>query len=110
MKLIDIILESRKANNDRIGSINASSAITLLNYSGYQFIGYDFSNVNIPFADLTGSKFENINLSGANCYSCKFGSSTLINVNFANSNLNDCYFGELTLLKSNQKITSCAFS
>ena len=77
--LCDIVMSSREISG--IGNL-AANAITILNEADVDFSGLDFSDIQIPGADINSSLFIDTNFSGANlenvkAYDCWFSGSKL---------------------------------
>lgn len=104
-----MIIDSR--NSECLSKIKrASSSITLLNYSGYQFENLDLNQIKIPYADLSFSNFKNVNLKSSDCSHCFFDKSTLHNVDFSKSKLLNCSFGSFDVLNAKLKVTLCTIN
>lgn len=76
-RLLSIVKTSKR--NPTV-AIAAANAITVLNYARVSFLGLDLSEIQIPYADLTGAMLDSVCLNKA----------ILTNVNFTHAILRQC--------------------
>ncbi len=82
----------------------ASNAITLLNAMGENFSNKDFSDVQIPGADLRKSICDSTNFRGANLADVWFNGAWLRNANFLGANLDKVLLGEANILTHDSRV------
>jgi len=89
-------------------SVAAANAITILNRAGISFCNRDFSQIQIPGADLSESlcgrtHFESANLKGVN-----FQRAYLAQAHFEGANLEGVQFGEIAYWKMPSEVLALA--
>ncbi|CAL6039033.1 Pentapeptide_repeats-containing protein [Hexamita inflata] len=67
--LLNILYQSKTQSEIKIAAANA---LTILNISGYKFIGRDLSNIQVPGATLSKGIFNNCIFKNANFQTCNF--------------------------------------
>ncbi|CAG9332297.1 unnamed protein product [Blepharisma stoltei] len=90
-KLFSIILQSRENKNLKYA---ASNAITILNYSKYEFINKDLRGVEIEGANLSEALIINSNFQGSNLKKVDFSFANIYDSNFCDCDLTDAWFGQ----------------
>ena len=75
-------------------AIAAANAITILNFSGFDFSHHDLSNIRIPNSDLCYGLFEETDFTNANLQGVNFTSALLNDALLTQSNLKDINFGQ----------------
>ncbi|CAG9330094.1 unnamed protein product [Blepharisma stoltei] len=105
--LESIVLYSKETDEIDIAS---SNALTILNFSQFQFKNKNFEKIRAPYADLSRSvfintSFENSDLSYAKLSQCYFYQS-----NFKNCDLSHVKFYELPIFQNGLEITSFTIS
>ncbi|CAG9332298.1 unnamed protein product [Blepharisma stoltei] len=91
IKLFSIILQSREHKNLKFA---ASNAMTVLNYSKYEFINKDLSSIEIEGADLSEALIINSNFQGSNLRKVDFSYANIYCSSFRNCDLTDAWFGQ----------------
>ncbi|CAL6012118.1 Pentapeptide_repeats-containing protein [Hexamita inflata] len=89
--LLNILYQSKTQSEIKIAAANA---LTILNISGYKFIGRDLSNIQVPGATLSKGIFNNCIFKNANFQTCNFQQASFKDCIFDNANLNNIKFGE----------------
>lgn len=91
-QLIDVILETRGAEDDSKSISRGRNAISLLIYSQFNFIGMDLSGIRVPNTDLSNGNFCKANLSESNLSGCKVEDADFSWSNLTGANLLDITF------------------
>ena len=97
---------SKNSNNENVLNA-AANAITILNGSLFSFSNLDFSNIQIPYANLRNSIMHNTDLTGANLTGVNFRNTYMVDANLSNCNLTDTQFGEYPSIKENTNLLRC---
>ncbi|CAG9310110.1 unnamed protein product [Blepharisma stoltei] len=106
-KLLDIILQSKI--NKKL-KYSASNAITILNYSKYNFINKDLRGIQIEGADLSEALIINTDFQGSNLKRVNFSYANIYDSNFRNCDLSDAWLGQIPPVISTYPANSVAFS
>ncbi|CAG9310171.1 unnamed protein product [Blepharisma stoltei] len=106
-KLLGIILQSKITKKVKYA---ASNAITILNYSKYNFIDKDFRGIQIEGADLSEALIINTDFQGSNLKRVNFSYANIYDSNFRNCDLSDAWFVQLPPVISTYPVNSVAFS
>ena len=99
-----------KSNKCHHFSIAAANAITILNASGHDFSKMNFSEIQIPGANLSHGIFEGTNFTGADLRGVDFTDAWLKDTKFVEANMERVQFGALLDLKLDKEVYSIAYS
>ena len=91
-------------------SVAAANAITILNFTGYDFSKQDLSDISIPGAILCHGTFEGTNFAKSNLQGVDFSGSCLENTIFIHSNMRDVNFGKIPSLSLKKDTKSITYS
>ena len=105
-RLEKIILRTK--TQPELGTAGAN-AITILNRMGENFERRDYSDIQIPGADLSGSLCFETNFQRANLEEVQFNQALLLNANLRGANMAEVDFGERAYLQvpSEVKCIAC---
>ncbi|CAG9336140.1 unnamed protein product [Blepharisma stoltei] len=96
-KLYKVVLSSKQFPELQIA---ASNAITILNYSNYNFKNKSLNGIKVPKSDLSGCNFINVDLGDSDLSRCNLSNSYFYYSNLENCNLSKAQFGKLKSLKT----------
>ncbi|MDF3055271.1 MAG: WD-repeat protein [Gammaproteobacteria bacterium] len=97
LRLLHMIRSSRNSSSDF--SIAATNAIIFLNYTRTSFSGIDFSDIQIPGADLSSSVCDGTNFQRSNLTRVNFRNAWLNNSQFQNAVMDGVRLGEYPILE-----------
>jgi WD40 repeat protein len=106
----DLLLRIIMGSKDTPGlSIMAANAITFLNAAGTSFSGYDFSDIQIPGANLKYAMCEHTNFQGADLSGVNFSNSWLRNAHLNGAKCSNLILGERPCIKHQTNVTAIIF-
>lgn len=103
--LYDVIMLSKK---HRIISVAAANAITVLNLAGKSFTRKDFSEISVPYADLSGAICDETNFKNAILRGVNFQHAWLRKADFTGADMEKVNFSELPFIENECAITTMA--
>ncbi len=96
-----------RANSQDTTITLAANALTLLNHSGFNFVGQDFSDIVAPNCDLSGALLVRTRLRGAQLRGADLTHAVLDAADLSASELTDAHLALTPILKGHQGPVNC---
>ncbi len=96
----------KRSKTEEVQEIAADAFMLLVN-AEVDMTGYDFQEIRVPYADLSGGQFDEANFEGADLAYANLRRAKLRGANLQRANLTGVRFGKLSTINLGSGVTDC---